>query len=308
MRWVLLLFTLLFLRCQVDKSPIIPTTQNLVVVVMDGARFSETFGEPTLQYIPGMKSLLSQATYSTAFYNEGTTNTCNGHVAITTGVYQNINNGGNELPDYPGFQQVWIKERKKDNSKAWVITSKDKLEVLRNCKHNGWKDLYMPRTDCGNSGIFTGYRADSTTYRMVKEKMANERPNLVVVNFKEPDASGHAGSWQAYLQGIRDVDAYISGLWQFIQSDPYYRDNTVLIATNDHGRHSPNIGDGFIGHGDGCDGCRHLMLFAIGKGIPKGKQISTYYDMTDLHSTLSTMVGVSNPYGTGVFMNNLFEE
>ena len=307
MRLLFLLLCLLGLCCKTDKSLLVASTPNLVVIIMDGARYTETFGDPTMQYIPGMRSLLPQATYSTAFYNDGITNTCNGHVAITTGRYENINNGGNELPDYPGFFQVWLKEKKRDNSKAWVITTKDKLEVLRNCKRDGWKDLFMPASDCGNNGLFSGYRNDSTTYRAVLDRMQTFHPNLMLVNFKEPDASGHSGSWDNYLRGIVDVDGYIAGIWQFIQSDPQYRDNTVLIATSDHGRHSPNVADGFIGHGDACEGCRHIHFFAIGKGIPKGKVINTRYGMPDLHATISSLMGISDPYGDGTFMVDLFE-
>ena len=308
MRWPILFLTLFTFQCKTDKFALAPSTQNVIVIVMDGARYSETFGEPSMQYIPVMRSLLPQATYGTAFYNDGTTNTCNGHVAITTGVYENIDNGGNELPNYPGYPQIWIKEKKQATSKAWLITTKDKLEVLRNCKQSSWKDLYMPMTDCGNSGIFTGYRNDSTTCTEVLNKMSLLHPNLLIVNFKEPDASGHTGNWDNYLRGIRDVDAFIAQIWQYVQADPLYRDNTTLIVTNDHGRHSPNIADGFVSHGDACDGCRHIMFFAIGKGIPKGKVFGTRYSLTDLNITITTMLGISNPYGTGTPITELFEE
>ncbi|MCC7303054.1 MAG: alkaline phosphatase family protein [Bacteroidia bacterium] len=306
MRFFLLFIpVLLSLSCRKDLAVTSPSAEHVIVVVMDGARYSETFGAPDLMYIPVMRSLLPEACIFPSFFQDGYTQTTCGHTAITTGVYQNINNGGQEIPDEPSFLQVWLRERKKDNSGAWIITSKDKLEVLRNCKNSAWKDLYMPRTDCGINGLATGYRHDTITLQRVLGTMAAQHPSLLVVNFREPDGSAHSGSWDGYLQGIRDVDSYVGRIWQFIQSDPVYRNKTALIVTNDHGRHSTNIADGFVSHGDGCDGCRHIMLFAIGQGIPDGKEVNNRYSLKDLHHTITSILGISDPEGDGELIPEL---
>lgn len=304
----LLLFFILGLSCRKDSAVTQPRTEHVIVVFMDGARYSETFGDPAMRYIPVMRSLLGEASWFSSFYSDGPTQTTAGHTAVSTGVYQNINNGGGELPDEPGICQVWLKEMQKANSKAWVITSKDKLEVLRNCKNRNWKDLYMPRTNCGVNGLFTGYRNDTTTLRSALNVLSSYHPNLVLINFKEPDGAGHANNWDGYLQGIRDVDSYVGQLWQFIQSDPIYRDKTTLFVTNDHGRHLDNVNGGYTGHGDGCEGCRHIMLFAIGKSVPKGRCVTATYDMTDLHHTLTHFLGISDPEGNGDRISEFFKE
>lgn len=300
-----LLFLVIGLSCRKDSAVMLPLAEHVIVVVMDGARYLETFGDPGKQYIPGMRSLLPSATWFSDLRHDGATHTTAGHTAICTGVYQNINNGGGELPDEPSFMQVWLREMKQDNSKAWIVTSKDKLEVLRNCKNPDWKDLNMPRTDCGVNGLSTGYRQDSITFRHAREVLTAYHPRLMLINFKEPDGAGHAHNWDGYLQGIRDVDAYVTALWQFIQSDPVYRDRTALLVTNDHGRHSPNVADGFGGHGDGCEGCRHLMLFAIGQGIPQGREVVTRYSLNDLHKSITRILGISDPEGDGEMIPEL---
>ena len=46
------------------------TAQNVVVVIIDGARYSETFGDPARTYIPKMDILAEYGTYIDEFYND----------------------------------------------------------------------------------------------------------------------------------------------------------------------------------------------------------------------------------------------
>src|SRR5690606_15067400 len=63
-------------------------TENAVIVVIDGPRFSETWGHPEKKYIPRMAGELApRGTFFADFRNEGHTRTISGHAAITTGHY-----------------------------------------------------------------------------------------------------------------------------------------------------------------------------------------------------------------------------
>jgi membrane-anchored protein YejM (alkaline phosphatase superfamily) len=294
------------LSCHTDKPSVNLKSKNVIIVVMDGPRWTETFGDSTMQYIPYMKALLPQGTWYTNFHTEQYTFTNAGHTAMTTGFYQNINNGGTELPDNPSFFQYWLAASKSSNQKAWVISTKDKLQILADCKDPDYRGKYMPATNCGNNGLGTGYRHDSTTYKKVMEVLALYQPNLMLVNFKEPDASGHANNWGNYINGIRNVDSYIGGIWAYIQSQPFYANKTTLIVTNDHGRHLNNVADGFISHGDNCDGCKHIMCLVLGPDIKKGVVLNNYRDLTDIASTTAHLMGVTMPLSNGDVMDELF--
>ena len=92
-----------------QHQPVNYLTKNVVVIVVDGPRYSETWGEPNKQYTPFLAQQLAPAgVVNTEFYNDGFTYTNAGHAAITTGVRQGINNGGNELPRNPSFFQYWL--------------------------------------------------------------------------------------------------------------------------------------------------------------------------------------------------------
>ena len=133
------------------------------------------------------------------------------------------------------------------------------------------------------------------------------KPNLVLVNFKEPDQAGHSGIWNNYIQGIKDSDKYIYKIWDFINTDPHYKGKTTMFVTNDHGRHLDGVYTGFKDHGCGCDGCRHINFYAYGPDFKKGVVINTGRELIDISATVSELLDFNMPYGKGNVMSELFK-
>lgn len=281
-------------------------TQNVIIVVIDGPRYSETWGDYTHKNIPQQYQLYPQGVLLNNFMNNGTTLTEAGHAAISTGNYEKLENWGAEIPTYPSMFQAFLKATGKPADKAWIITSKDKLEVLGTCKQPDWADKYQPRTDCGVAGIFNGSRADEDTYNRVKDVMTTYHPNLMLINFKDPDWHGHGNLWDNYLEAIKKSDEYVKGLYDQIQNDPQYKDNTTLIVTNDHGRHLNSVANGFIDHGCTCEGCRHIQFFAIGPDFKKGINLNSLYEQTDISQTVAKLLNFPMASSTGKVMKDIF--
>ncbi|MFM7023356.1 MAG: alkaline phosphatase family protein [Flavobacteriales bacterium] len=282
-------------------------TKNIIIVIIDGPRYTETWGDSALRYIPHMsKELLPQGVLYRNFQNSGHTFTNAGHTSICTGVDQYINNIGAELPDYPSIFQYYRQSKNPDSTKSWVITTKDKLEILSNCKDEAWKGKYRPSTDCGKSGLGSGYRTDSVTMQHVFEIIKQHHPNLILINLKEPDYSGHAGDWDGYLKGIQAGDRYVYELWQAIQKDPQYKDQTALLVTSDHGRHLDGVKSGFTNHGDECEGCRHINLLALGPDFKKNLVLDSLRNQKDIAATVAYILGFSMPSSKGEVMMELF--
>ena len=310
-----ILFTGLILIISCTKTPKsepdapLLITKNVIVVIMDGARYSETWGDSTFSNIPKMGiALASESVVLTNFYNNGETWTVPGHTAITTSYYQSISNNGAQLPDNPSYIQYWIKEKKADSTKAWIITSKDKLQVLANCENLDFKGKYMPANNCGvgGAGVGSGYRKDSLTFDVVKSVLTDYHPNLMLINFRQPDVSGHAGNWENYLAGIKSVDQYVFELWNILQSDEEYKDKTTLMVTNDHGRHLDGISSGYKGHGDGCEGCRHIMFFAMGPDFQNELISRDTAEQVDISITIAKLMNFNFYDGEGRVLEELF--
>ena len=88
-------------------------------------------------------------------------------------------------------------------------------------------------------------------------------------------------------------------LWEFIQNDPYYKDNTTLLITNDHGRHPDGHKEGFKEHGDNCDGCKQIYLLALGPDFKQNVVITEEYEQIDLSVTVAKLLNFTIPTSKG---------
>lgn len=263
--------------------------RSVILVVIDGPRWDHTFGDSSYTYIPNLARLKNEGTLYWNCYNLGETRTNPGHVALSTGIYEHIDNQGKTIPSGRSFIHDFI-EREKDSSRAWIITSKDKLEILSLSKDTSVHML--PITDCGVSGNGSGYRHDSVTLRRVIEVMSEHQPDVIFANFREPDYSAHFSDFTGYYSGLKRSDEYIAALWSFVQSSEYYKDNTTLIITNDHGRHLDSIKGGLNNHGDDCDGCRRISCLILGVGQEHGKIIKDQIDLLKINQMIRELLNL----------------
>lgn len=303
--WAIALLLIAAFACQKDR-PVGPfQTKHVIIVVIDGPRYSETWMRP--ENIPVKVGLLSQGVLADNFQNNGITVTVCGHSAICTGNYENLKNNGTQKSDYPSIFQCFLGNRQVPGTKAWVVASKDKLWMLGNTIHPYFKDKFLPSIDCGvNRDGTGGYRADTTTIRYALEHLASDKPDLMLINLKDPDWFGHANDSLNYIKAIQNSDQMIGQLWDFIQSDSYFKNSTTLIVTNDHGRHLDGHLDGFVSHGDGCLGCRHIEFFALSPDFKQNAVVSTAYSQIDISATVAYLMGFPMRYSKGKVMWDLF--
>lgn len=276
-------------------------TKNVVIVVIDGPRFSETWGDPTRQYIPNMGgTLANQGVQYNWFYNDGPTYTTSGHTALTTGKYQIMQNDGSEFPQNPSIFQYWLNHTKFSPHKALIATSKEKLRILADCSDLEWRGKYNPIFDAEN-------REDKETFETSIAYLKKHQPNLALIHFKGPDHHGHNNDWIGYLNSITETDQYVNDLWNYLQKDPNYQNITTLFVTNDHGRHLDNVRDGFKSHGDYCEGCLHINLLAIGPDFKSGISINQQRETIDIAPTISELMGFKFPTTKGEILYELFK-
>jgi hypothetical protein len=81
-----------------------------------------------------------------------------------------------------------------------------------------------------------GERHDGITYSFAKEYVKINHPRILQLSFIETDALAHSGKYDYYLDAANYNDKMIADLWNYMQSDPFYKDNTTFIITEDHGR------------------------------------------------------------------------
>jgi hypothetical protein len=285
-------FPLMVLTCLfLYGSSFAYATQNVHIVVIDGARYGETFGDTTHQYIPAIwNKLRPLGTIYTRYYNDSITSTTPGHASIISGVWQNIQNDGTERATSPTLFEYFRKERHAAASENYVILGKYKLNSLSSSTHAEYGPAY------GASVIYSANPIDDIlTWQNFDSILTTHHPRLTITNLAQVDGWGHNGVWEEYLRSIRLADSIVNEMWNLIQSDMFYRDKTTLIVTNDHGRHL----DDFTGHVDGCDGCRHIMLMIVGPDTKAGLVDSTRRTQIDIAPTVGELMDFSTPYCAG---------
>ena len=114
--------------------------------------------------------------------------------------------------------------------------------------------------------LWTTVRHDAFTHHYMMEYMKKNKPKLVYISYGETDDFAHDGRYDRYLTSAHQTDKWISNLWDYIQSDPFYKDQTSLIITTDHGRgHSPMTE--WKSHGTIYKGAHEIWVATLGPEI-----------------------------------------
>lgn len=79
-------------------------------------------------------------------------------------------------------------------------------------------------------------RLDAFTHHNALSYLEREHPRLLYIAYGETDDFAHDGEYDQYLQAAHRSDRFIREVWTTLQNDPFYRDNTLLFITVDHGR------------------------------------------------------------------------
>lgn len=117
-------------------------------------------------------------------------------------------------------------------------------------------------------------RNDLLTYVAAKNYLQQHHPKVLFLGFGETDEYAHRGNYDQYLMKAHQFDRLLSDLWYFVQSDPFYRNNTTFIITTDHGRGSNSKKWGT--HGFWVRGSGEVWTAFLGPSIePFGEMIQT---------------------------------
>ena len=134
-------------------------------------------------------------------------------------------------------------------------------------------------------------RFDAFTHNFALEALRSRKPRVVYIAYGETDDFAHEGKYAQYLDAAHRFDGFLRELWQTIQEDAHYRNQTVLLVTTDHGRGelpletwqhhaSPQAVRGYVKslaqYEAGIVGSDQIWFAALGAGIaPKGNMAAS---------------------------------
>lgn len=134
-------------------------------------------------------------------------------------------------------------------------------------------------------------RNDMLTFVTAKEYMQNHHPKVIYIGFGETDEYAHGSNYDGYLQSAHLFDEYIAQLWYLVNKDPFYKDNTSIIITTDHGR--GQRANNWVRHGILTTGSTETWLMTLGPGFKTGGEIKTKsaFFNDQLAQTIAGMLG-----------------
>lgn len=107
---------------------------------------------------------------------------------------------------------------------------------------------------------------DGFAFRAALDLLQTHRPRLAYVALGEPDTWAHGRRYDKYVYSIQQCDRYLREWWEYLQSQPEYRDRTTLIITTDHGRGETPAD--WTNHGESTPHSDQTWMAAIGPGVP----------------------------------------
>ncbi|MFN8310697.1 MAG: hypothetical protein U0T73_12110 [Chitinophagales bacterium] len=133
---------------------------------------------------------------------------------------------------------------------------------------------------------------DTLVFHHAKEYIHRNHPRVSFIGFDETDHFGHENNYPAYIGAINQLDRYMNDLWTMVQSDSFYKDQTMIAITCDHGR-----GGAFANmwrhHGFPVPNSRFTWLAIMGPGVPaigEWKEVHVAYH-NQIAATLVKLLG-----------------
>lgn len=98
------------------------------------------------------------------------------------------------------------------------------------------RTAWLNKVSAEAPNLWPTVRTDFLTFGYALEALKTYRTRVMYIALGETDDFAHDGSYDRYIDAAYRNDLMLSRLWDWLQSDPDYRDNTTLIVTTDHGR------------------------------------------------------------------------
>ncbi len=318
-----------------SEGPWFGTAEYGVIMVPDGTRMEETFGDettyaegysdayggPTADIMANIRAeLYPQGAIAKPAYATGITITLPAHVDMALGKRTphghhpaRANEPGLYRPELP---TMWELLRQQDSSvdadKAGFTGNTVHMQAIDYSLYPGLgADLpgtYVFVDQEGGSDPGVAPADDPPVIQKVIQHL-QDGWRVQLVNLHNIDRMGHYNPEQ-HVPDIMGVDDDLVSMWNdTIQGDDELADRTVMAIVSDHGRHrfDETSDPVWRNHGDGCSGCREVPLMLLGPGVRQGVEVDGPYVLEDVGATVAWLMGIHMPYATGLVMSEMLE-
>ena len=110
----------------------------------------------------------------------------------------------------------------------------------------------------------------------------------------------HSGTYSYHLAGIRAADPLSHRIWQFLQTEPAFKDRTTLVVMPEFGRDPDGSStNGFFNHRTDTNTCRLSWMMVLGNAVKEPRVEERVIRQIDLAPTLGALLGVDCKQSAG---------
>ena len=298
------------------------SAKNLVVVVINGVRYEDAFGDKHHLYIDNIwNKFKPYGSICTKFENKELTFPIPAQMSLLTGIWHILEDPLNDsiAPAFPTLFEYWNHAYKDQGNTCYFASNDQAFTHVSSSMFEGFGDMYAPVID-----IETESDKNNAVYDKVMPYILKNHPSFIYVSLgtgiggkgsisevlgKEDDCDPRTKDACAsdllniYYESIIFMDAIVYDLWDRIHKEKEYKDNTIFLVLSSHGRHTNE----FHSFGDKCRGCTHLFMLAMGPGIKKGYVSNRKRSLIDVCKTVGALFALPTPFAKGSIMKELFE-
>ncbi|MBO9682765.1 MAG: sulfatase-like hydrolase/transferase [Flavisolibacter sp.] len=145
-------------------------------------------------------------------------------------------------------------------------------------------DSYKPWQEDECQDVFTHFAAI--------EELKISKPKVLYIAYGETDEWAHSGQYRSYLNAAHQVDAWIKQIWEYVQSQPQYKNKTALFITTDHGR-GDAIKKEWTSHGNSIKDAYEIWFAVVAPNIPAKGEMKSQMQLyqKQFTQTISKLLG-----------------
>ena len=214
-----------------------------------------------------------------------------GYSEIFTG-YADTNINSNSYPPNPNVTVLeYLNKQPKLKGRVAAFGAWEAFDRILNEERSGIPvvsafDLMGGKKPTANERLMNAMRKDSHrpwgedecfdvyTHYGAMEYLKTKKPKVLYIAYGETDEWAHAGQYRSYLDAGHQVDAWLKEIWNYVQTDPQYKDKTTLLITVDHGRGDIEK-EKWTSHNNKIQDAHEIWFAVMGPDTPVRGELST---------------------------------
>lgn len=141
----------------------------------------------------------------------------------------------------------------------------------------------------GTADIRGANAADAKALRVARNLLVVFKPKLVAVVLQQADIAH--GSYNGYVEVIRQNDAALGELWKAVKGDAELRDSTAFVVVPEFGRDADLNSRRGLDHGDGSNDLEYVTATCWGPDFARGRIVEDDVQVVDVCPTVCELLG-----------------